>query len=190
MAADHSPTEDASADPTFDPETGITNSNRGAVAGLLGHVLADSYQLFIETQGVHWNVTGPLFYSVHKLTEEHYTNLFEAVDALAERIRALGHKTPASYSKYGELSEIRDEDEPRDAHAMLHMLCEDHEAVCRSLRKAIAKCDDKKDFVTGDMLIARLAWHEEAIWMLTALSQGGKASDPLKAYETAVGKRP
>ena len=174
----------------FDPETGITDNNRAAVAKLLGHVLADSYQLFIKTQGVHWNVTGPLFYSVHKLTEEHYTYIFEAVDETAERIRALGHRSPASYKAYGELSEIDGQEEVHDAHDMLAMLVKDHETVCRSLRKAIAKCDDKKDFVTGDMLIARLAWHEEAIWMLTALSQGGKASDPLKAYETGVAKRP
>jgi len=164
--------------PEFDPETGITDKNRGEVAKLLGHVLADSYQLFIKTQGVHWNVTGPLFYSIHTLTEAHYTNLFEAIDVTAERIRALGHKSPASYRKYGELSAIDNDDEPQDAHAMLDMLCTDHETVCRSLRKAIAKCDEKKDFVTGDMLIARLAWHEEAIWMLTALGQGDTKSAP------------
>ena len=180
----------AEADPEFEPETGLKDDHREEIAQLLGHVLADSYQLFIKTQGVHWNVTGPLFYSVHKLTEEHYTTIFEAVDETAERIRALGHKTPASYTKYGQLSEIRDEDEPQDAHAMLHMLCDDHETVCRSLRKAIEKCDERRDFVTGDMLIERLSWHEQAIWMLTALSQGGKASDPLKGYETAVAKRP
>ena len=160
----------ADADPEFKPKTGLPAKDREAVAGILGHVLADSYQLFIKTQGVHWNVTGPLFYSIHKLTEEHYETIFEAVDETAERIRALGHKTPASYTKYGELSQIQDVDEPKTAHDMLKMLADDHGKVCQSLRKGIAEADERKDFVTGDMLIARLAWHEEAIWMLRSLA--------------------
>lgn len=148
--------------------TGISSENREEVAKRLGVVLADSYQLFIKTQGVHWNVAGPLFYAIHNLTEEHYTNLFEAVDALAERIRALGFKAPASYTKYGELSAIDDHDEPASAAEMVEMLAKDHETVCRSLRGAIEFCEGKNDFVTADIITARLAWHEEAIWMLRA----------------------
>lgn len=154
--------------PQLTVHTGISSDDRLEVAKRLGVVLADSYQLFIKTQGVHWNVAGPLFYSIHNLTEEHYKNLFEAVDELAERIRSLGSKAPASYTKYGELSAIEDHDEPASAADMVEMLAKDHETVCRSLRNAIAFCEGKDDFVTADMLTARLAWHEEAIWMLRA----------------------
>lgn len=148
--------------------TGISGDDRLEIAKRLGVVLADSYQLFIKTQGVHWNVAGPLFYSIHNLTEEHYNNLFKAVDELAERIRALGSKAPASYTKYGELSGIEDHDEPASAAEMVEMLAKDHETVCRSLRVAIEFCEGKDDFVTADMMTERLAWHEEAIWMLRA----------------------
>jgi starvation-inducible DNA-binding protein len=154
--------------PQLKVRTGLSGENRLEVAERLGIVLADSYQLFIKTQGVHWNVAGPLFYSIHNLTEEHYNNLFAAVDDLAERIRALGSKAPASYTKYGELSAIEDHDEPASAEAMVEMLAKDHETVCRSLRIAIEFCEGKDDFVTADMLTSRLAWHEEAIWMLRA----------------------
>ncbi|WP_371395347.1 Dps family protein [Fretibacter rubidus] len=143
--------------------------NRPEIAKRLGIVLADSYQLFIKTQGVHWNVTGPLFYSIHNLTEEHYTNLFAAVDELAERIRSLGEKAPASYTKYGELSAVEDVDEPKTAEDMIAMLAKDHNTVCSSLRAAIGFCEGKDDFVTADMLTERLAWHEEAIWMLSSI---------------------
>ncbi len=149
----------------------IRSLNRPEIAKRLGVVLADSYQLFIKTQGVHWNVTGPLFYSIHNLTEEHYTNLFAAVDDLAERIRSLGEKAPASYTKYGEFSAIEDVDEPKTAEDMIAMLARDHNTVCDSLRTAIEFCEGKDDFVTADMLTERLAWHEEAIWMLSAIIQ-------------------
>ncbi len=154
--------------PQLTVHTGLSQNARKDVAQKLGIVLADSYQLFIKTQGVHWNVTGPVFYSLHKLTEEHYQNLFTAIDALAERIRALGEKAPASYSKYGQLSAIKDEDEPATAFDMIEMLSRDHETVCQSLRSAIEYSEDKRDFVSADMLTGRLAWHEEAIWMLRA----------------------
>jgi len=156
----------------------LTSSNdnprllhRPEIAKRLGVVLADSYQVFIKTQGVHWNVTGPLFYSIHSLTEAQYKNLFEAVDALAERIRALGDLAPASYTKYGKLSAIKDVDEPATAEEMVAMLAIDHETVTKSLRSAISFCEGKDDFVTADMLTERLAWHEEAIWMLGAIIQ-------------------
>ena len=158
--------------------TAVKNDNenprllhRPQIAKRLGVILADSYQIFIKTQGVHWNVTGPLFYSIHSLTEDQYQNLFEAVDELAERIRALGELTPASYTKYGKLSAIEDDDEPATAEGMVAILAKDHETVCESLRNAIAFCEGKDDFVTADMLTERLAWHEEAIWMLGAIIQ-------------------
>lgn len=157
----------------FKPKTGMTDDARGAVAEKLGVVLANSYMLFIKTQGVHWNVTGAAFYSVHKLTEEHYENLFDAIDDIAERIRALGAPAPASYTKYGQLAEITDDEEHGSVDAMVAALIADHETVVRSMREAIEPCEEHGDYVTADMLIARMTWHEEAIWMLRAL----RASD-------------
>lgn len=149
-------------------ETALSTTTKKELAARLGVVLADSYQLFIKTQGVHWNVSGPLFYSVHQLTELHYQNLFSAIDVIAERIRSLGEKAPASYTKYGKLSSIVDRDEEASANEMVQMLARDHEIVCQSLRAAIEFVEDKADYVTAGIMTDRLAWHEEAIWMLKA----------------------
>lgn len=156
--------------PEFGRKTGITSEDRNAIAKALGVVLADTYMLFIKTQGVHWNVTGPAFVSVHELTEQHYSNMYEAIDEIAERIRALGVKAPASYTKYGELSAIKDEDEPKTVRGMLDMLIADHEATVANMRVAVEWCEEKNDYVTADMMIERMAWHEEAIWMLKSLN--------------------
>ncbi len=155
--------------PEFKQSTGIRSEDRKAIAEKLGVVLADTYMLFIKTQGVHWNVTGPAFFSIHKLTEEHYENLYASIDELAERIRALGMKAPASYTKYGELSSIKDVDEPKSAGDMIKMLIADHETTISTLRSAVESFEDKKDFVTADMLTTRLTWHEQAVWMLNAI---------------------
>jgi len=160
------------AKPEFKTKTGISGADRKKVADALGIVLADTYMLFIKTQGVHWNVTGPVFMGVHKLTEEQYENMYEAIDKLAERIRALGHKAPASYTKYGKLSSIRDTDKEETAEQMLKMLIADHETAVANMRAAIGWCEGKNDYVTADMLTARMSWHEEAVWMLKALSAG------------------
>lgn len=156
--------------PEFDRKTGIKAEDRKEIARAIGVVLADSYMLFIKTQGVHWNVVGPAFVSLHELTEKHYTNLFTAIDEIAERIRALGEKAPASYTKYGELSKIADRDEPQSARDMVDMLIEDHSTAIANMRAAVEWCEEKNDFVTADMMIARMAWHEEAVWMLSAIN--------------------
>ena len=151
------------------PKTGMTADARTTIAHKLSVALANSYLLFIKTQGVHWNVTGPSFYGLHKLTEAQYENLYEAIDVLAERIRALGEKAPATYTRYGELSSIKDEDEPGSVEDMIAMLIADHETVVRSMRDAIDPCEEKSDYVTADLLTGRMAWHEESIWMLRSL---------------------
>ncbi len=156
--------------PEFKQKTGLQEGDRKAIADALGVVLADTYMLFIKTQGVHWNIMGPAFVSVHELTAGQYQNMYEAIDEIAERIRALGHKAPASYTKYGALSSIRDEDEPKTVKDMLSMLISDHETVVADMRLAVESCESKNDFVTADMMIGRMAWHEEAIWMLNALN--------------------
>ncbi|ACT59719.1 Dps family protein [Hirschia baltica] len=159
------------ANSEFDRNTGISDENREKLAEALGVVLSDTFMLFIKTQGVHWNVTGPAFVSIHELTEAQYGNLYEAIDEIAERIRALGFKAPASYAKYGELSAIESEDENKSADEMLEMLARDHETTITNMRAAIEWCEGKKDYVTADMIIARMAWHEQAVWMLKSIRQ-------------------
>jgi starvation-inducible DNA-binding protein len=161
------------AKPEFRTANGIAAADRKKIAEALGIVLADTYMLFIKTQGVHWNVTGPVFMGVHKLTEEQYENMYEAIDALAERIRALGHKAPASYTKYGQLSSINDRDEEQSVAQMLKMLIADHETAVLNMRAATEWCEEKNDYVTADMLTARMSWHEQAVWMLKSLSAEG-----------------
>jgi starvation-inducible DNA-binding protein len=156
--------------PDFTTRNGISEDDRRKIADALGIVLADTYMLFIKTQGVHWNVTGPTFMGVHKLTEEQYENMYEAIDELAERIRALGHKAPASYTKYGELSSINDKDEERSVGQMLTMLIADHETAVLNMRAATEWCEEKSDYVTADMLTERMSWHEQAVWMLKSLA--------------------
>lgn len=150
----------------FEPDTGLEPEAYPEVAGALGRVLADCYQLFIKTQGVHWNVAGASFYGLHKLTQAQYEDLYAAIDEVAERIRALGHKAPASYTTYGELARIRDEDRPQDAGAMVAMLVRDNGLLCRTLREAVSLAEAREDVVTADLLTGRLARHEQNGWML------------------------
>lgn len=152
--------------PEFAPGTGLEEEAYGEVSEALGHVLADSYQLFIKTQGVHWNIAGASFYGLHKLTEMQYGDLYEAVDLIAERIRALGHKAPASYTTYGALSRITDEDEALEAGQQVAMLMRDNGQVCESLREALEIADEHGDIVTADLLTRRLGEHEKNVWML------------------------
>ncbi len=150
----------------FDPQTGLGPEAYRAVADALGPVLADSYQLFIKTQGVHWNVAGPNFYGLHKLTQEQYEDLYEAIDEIAERIRALGVAAPATYTAYGEMSCIKDEQRDGSMTAAIEMLASDNAKLCRTLRQAIETAEAHEDVVSADLLTVRLAQHEQNGWML------------------------
>jgi starvation-inducible DNA-binding protein len=150
----------------FEPGTGLSADAYAKVAEALGRVLADSYQLFIKTQGVHWNVAGASFYGLHKLTQDQYEDLYAAIDVIAERIRALGAKAPASYTTYGALARIKDEDKPIDAGQMVAMLTRDNGLLCETLREGVSLADAHEDVVTADLLTARLAQHEQNAWML------------------------
>ncbi len=154
--------------PTLQMNTGLNDNKRQELAKKVGVVLADTYMLFIKTQGVHWNVAGPAFHALHHLTEEQYEDQYEAIDDLAERIRALGEKAPASYTTYGEISTIKDRDEPQTAADMVTMLVEDNEEIVRKLRDLIGEAEEMNDWATHDMLTERIVKHEEAIWMLRA----------------------
>lgn len=166
MATKAKPQNDQSSSTEFDPDTGLDTKAYAAVAEALGPVLADSYQLFIKTQGVHWNVRGPNFYGLHKLTEEQYTDLYEAIDEIAERIRSLGQVAPASYTSYGQMSSIRDEENDRSSESQIAMLVRDNGILCRTLREALDVAEKHDDVVTEDLLTERLARHEQNGWMM------------------------
>ena len=151
------------------PETGLEREDRAKLAKRLSSVLADTYSLYVKTQGFHWNVTGPLFYSLHKMTEEQYEDLAAAIDDLAERIRAIGFSAPASYSQFSAMTEIKEESQVPTAEEMIKQLIEGNETCARTLREAVREAESVKDVKTADLLTERIGRHEEVVWMLRAL---------------------
>lgn len=150
-------------------ETGLDEKSRSDVANALCRILADTYTLYLKTQGFHWNVVGPLFYSLHQLTEEQYKDLAEAVDELAERIRALGYPAPASFGEFSALRSLEDVTGMPTGEEMIGQLVADHEKIAREMRNAATTAAQAEDDVTNDLLTDRLRAHEKAVWMLRAL---------------------
>jgi starvation-inducible DNA-binding protein len=148
---------------------GLESAERQELALAVSKALTETYVLYTKTQGIHWNVVGPRFYSIHKLTEEQYEDLADAIDKLAERIRALGAATPSSYGEFQQLSDIHEPGELRTAEDAIKMLCTDHETAARTFREATRLADEADDVVTADLLTARMAMHEKNAWMLRAL---------------------
>lgn len=136
------------------------------VADLLAHFLADTYALYLKTQNFHWNVRGPYFYSLHKMFEEQYVELSQAVDEIAERIRALGCLAPASFGQFAQLTSIKDEKGDQTAEQMVQKLAKDHGILMQSAMDIIPKAQHAHDEGTADLLIQRLKVHEKTIWML------------------------
>lgn len=155
----------------MDSNFGLNSDTRKQISHDLAKILGDTYLLMIKTHVYHWNVVGPLFLPIHELTEQHYENLFKATDEIAERIRALGHVTPLSFSDMEQLAKIQEETSSLSAENMLEQLAEDHEKLATRIRGITSVAADEHDFVTHDMLNARLAFHEQAVWMLRAMLQ-------------------
>jgi starvation-inducible DNA-binding protein len=150
--------------------TGMADDVREQLAKHLSVILADTYRLTVKSHLYHWNVVGPLFKSIHDLTEQHYEDLFAATDDLAERIRALGHRAPFNLQD-GKLDlavELPGDGVP-DAHAMIADLVTQHEAMSARMRDMAAYAGDNGDVVTEDLLTERITFHEKAAWMLRAL---------------------
>ncbi|MBT0956153.1 DNA starvation/stationary phase protection protein [Alphaproteobacteria bacterium KMM 3653] len=143
-----------------------------AVAEGLGQVLADTYRLTFKTHAFHWNVEGPLFFSIHNLTEGQYEDMFAAADELAERMRALGQKAPMSMADIVSNSVIEDSDTAPSAGEMCDLLAEDHQRIAHRLHALIKIAGEQNDPVTEDLATARSAFHEKAAWMLRALTTG------------------
>ncbi len=154
---------------TLAPNIGVKTKDRRELASLLSVALADSYALYLKTQGFHWNVAGPLFYSLHKLTEEQYSEMADAIDELAERIRAIGFPAPASFDQFIEMTQITQERGVPTAEKMIEQLVEGNEVCSRSLREAVKAASDADDVKTADLLTDRIGQHEQNVWMLRAM---------------------
>jgi starvation-inducible DNA-binding protein len=154
---------------TLSLETQVSVSDKKTIAKLLGHALAGTYVLYHKTHSFHWNVTGPMFLSIHDLTEGQYKDLAKASDDIAERIRSLGLAAPTGLSNYVKESAIKDMDSLPTAGEMLHILANDHLKLADEFRKMAKQADDVDDIYTADMATARIGVHEKASWMLTAL---------------------
>ena len=150
-------------------EIGLSDNQRKEIAAGVSKVLADTFVLYTKTHGYHWNVTGPRFRSLHLMFEEQYTELFNALDDLAERIRALGVFAPAGAKQFADLASLEDDTSVPDAEAMIGNLTADHETMSRSLRAVITQAEEAGDQGTADLLTARLQEHEKAAWMLRSL---------------------
>ena len=155
------------------PNIGIDDSARQAISEGLSRLLADTYTLYLTTHNFHWNVTGPMFNSLHTMFMAQYTELWNAVDPVAERIRALGHNAPGSYAAYSRLSSLPDAPEtPPKAMDMVAILAQGHEGVARTARSLYALVEAAHDEPTADLLTQRLAVHEQTAWMLRAMLEG------------------
>lgn len=148
---------------------GIKDKDRKVVCRGLGKLLADSYLLYLKTQNYHWNVTGKLFRSLHTLFEEQYKEQANAIDDIAERIRALGEFTPASFSSFAKLTSIKEESTVPSAEEMIHNLVQGNEAVVATAREIIAMADECQDDVTTDLMVDRMQVHEKNAWMLRSM---------------------
>jgi starvation-inducible DNA-binding protein len=150
-------------------DIGIKEENRQAIADGLSRLLADTYTLYLKTHNFHWNVTGPMFQTLHLMFETQYTELALAVDLIAERIRALGYPAPGTYSDYAKLSSIKETPGVPRAEEMIRLLVEGQEAVVRTARSIFPTVDDASDEPTADLLTQRMQVHEKTAWMLRSL---------------------
>ena len=152
-------------------DIGISDKDRRKVADELSAFLADSYTLYLKTHQFHWNVTGPMFNTLHNMFMTQYTEEWTALDEIAERIRAIGFLAPGSYAEFVRLSSIKEEQSPDalDWRGMVRQLVTGNEAVCRTARKVIKVADAAGDDPSVDLATQRLQVHEKNAWMLRSL---------------------
>jgi len=150
-------------------DIGIEAKDRQAIAEGLARLLADSYTLYLKTHNFHWNVTGPMFNTLHLMFEGQYTELATAVDLIAERIRSLGVTAPGSYAQFSQLTSVKEETKVPAALDMVRQLVEGQETVARTAREAFPAAEKASDQATMDLLTQRLQVHEKTAWMLRSL---------------------
>jgi starvation-inducible DNA-binding protein len=159
----------AKKNPAVQIDIGISDKDRKKIADGLSRLLADTYTLYLKTHNFHWNVTGPMFNTLHLMFEGQYNELALAVDAIAERIRALGVPAPGSYKEFAKLSSIPEADGVPSAEDMIKQLVEGQEAVVRTARAVFPATDSANDQPSADLLTQRMQTHEKTAWMLRAL---------------------
>ena len=150
-------------------DIGINNEDRQQIADGLSKLLADTYTLYLKTHYFHWNVTGPMFNTLHLMFETQYTELALAVDLVAERIRSLGVYAPGTYAQFSKLTSINETVDVPKANDMIRELVAGHEAVCRTARSVFPAAEKASDQATSDLLTQRLQLHEKTAWMLRSL---------------------
>jgi starvation-inducible DNA-binding protein len=150
-------------------DIGIKEQDRQAIAEGLSRLLADTYTLYLQTHNFHWNVTGPMFQTLHLMFETQYSELALAVDLIAERIRALGYPAPGTYSEYSKLSSIKETAGVPKAQEMIRLLVAGQEAVVRTARSIFPTVEGANDEPTADLLTQRMQVHEKTAWMLRSL---------------------
>lgn len=152
----------------MDINIGISKDDRKRSADAVSGLLADTYTLYLKTHGYHWNVEGPHFQSLHNQFMDQYTEMWTAVDELAERVRALGHYAPASYTAMSKLSSIKEETGQPDWRTMVERLAQGHQTVAKTAREVLRIAEDIGDDATADIVAPRITLHEKTAWMLRA----------------------
>ena len=150
-------------------DIGIAETDRKSIAQGLARFLADTYTLYLKTHNFHWNVTGPQFHTLHALFMTHYTELWTAVDEIAERIRSLGYPSPGSYKDFAALTSVAEAEGVPSARVMLEQLVTGHETVVRTARSVFPVAEKGGDQATLDLLTQRIRLHEKTAWMLRSL---------------------
>ena len=150
-------------------DIGISTDDRKQIAEGLSRLLADTYTVYLKTHNFHWNVTGPMFQTLHLLFETQYNELWMATDLIAERIRALGFPAPGTYAEFGKLTSIKDTAGVPKAEDMIRLLVEGNEAVARTAREIFPIVEKANDQPSADLLTQRMQVHEKAAWMLRSL---------------------
>jgi starvation-inducible DNA-binding protein len=150
-------------------DIGISKKDREKIADGLSHLLADSFTLYLKTHNYHWNVTGPMFNTLHVMFMDQYTELWNALDMIAERIRALGVAAPGSYAEFSRLTVIKESEKTPNATEMIKLLVAGQEAVTKTARSIFPIVDKAGDEPTADLLTQRMQIHEKNAWMLRSL---------------------
>jgi starvation-inducible DNA-binding protein len=150
-------------------DTGISTKDRAAIAKGLSRLLADTYVVYLKTHNFHWNVEGPMFQTLHQMFMEQYTETWNAIDLVAERIRSLGHYAPGTYKEYLELARVKETQGQPRAEQMVRLLIEGQEAIVRTAREVLPIAEKADDQPTLDLLTQRMQVHEKNAWMLRSL---------------------
>lgn len=150
------------------PESFVDGKPRREIADKLADTLADEYQIRLNTQGLHWNVEGPLFYSVHRLTEDQYNELAESIDRIAERIRALGLPAPQTFGELNKRSSVEDLPEKAELKDRIKRLVTDYELAARRAAATVKMAEQYGDIKTAELLTERIGVYDDNAWMLRA----------------------